>query len=59
MREFQITLTDYIGKATIPLEAKRLIISDLLTKLEKECNAQILLEIEQKNKEVNENAESV
>jgi hypothetical protein len=59
IREFQIALDDYISKTEIPLEVKRIVVATLLVKLEKETNEQLLIEIEERNKEVTQNAKSV
>ena len=61
IREFQIGLVDYINRSNLPMEVKKLIVKDILLKIEKasdELVNQLILEREaQKTKEqINEEA---
>ena len=59
VREFQMAIEEYVEKSKVPIEVKRLVLTNLLFKMEKSCNDELLKEIAQRDTEVTENAESV
>lgn len=59
IREFQMTIEEYVEKSEVEIEVKRLVLTNLLFKMEKSCNDELLKEIAQRDAEVTENAESV
>lgn len=55
IREFQTALEKYVDNAEIPAEVKRLIIADLLRKVEEKANADIVAQFaERESKKVSE-----
>lgn len=51
LRQFQEAMVDLINSAPLPVEAKRLVVSEILHKLEVETNRAIAYEIQEQNKQ--------
>jgi hypothetical protein len=51
LRKFQEEMVDLINSAQLPVEAKRLVVCEVLHKLEIETNRAIAYEIQEENKQ--------
>jgi len=51
LRQFQEEMVDLINSTPLPIEAKRLVVCEILHKLEVEVNRAIAYEIQEQNKQ--------
>ena len=61
IREFENAIQNFINGSPLPLEVKRLVISEIGKKIDDQTNAEIIKEINERNEEEKreDNAESV
>lgn len=51
LRKLQESLVDSLNQARLPIEAKRLVVCEILHKLEEQANKEIVYEIQEMNKQ--------
>lgn len=54
LRNFQINMVNLINSAQLPTEAKRLVVSEILHKLEVQVEKEIILEAQQREEKESE-----
>jgi hypothetical protein len=54
LRNFQINMVNLINSAQLPTEAKRLVVSEILHKLEVQVEKEIMLEAQQREEKESE-----
>lgn len=54
LRAFQENMVNLINSAQLPIEAKRLVVSEVLHKLEVQAEKEIVFELQQREKESEE-----
>lgn len=58
IREFSVTLKNFVSNSKIPMEVKRIILSDILREIEEKTNAEIVTQFAERESKENQAEES-